>query len=89
MVAPGPVQPAYLDLKQLARYASSSTRWLRARLVDQVHPLPHYRVEGKLLVKREEFDAWITQYRVSRPTDDLSQIVESVVAQVRPPRRAA
>src|SRR5437773_2381841 len=83
------ITPAYLDLTQLGSYASCSVRWLRARLVDRSHPLPCYRVEGKLLVRREEFDAWISQYRVSRPTDGLSQIVESVVAQVRRPTRAA
>jgi len=83
------VNTTYLDLKALAIYASCSIRWLRARLADKYHPLPHYRIGWKLLVKREEFDVWISQYRVSRPPDELSHIVDSVVAQVRPSGRAA
>ena len=49
-------EPGYFDLKALAAYSSCSVRWLRDRLVDRLHPLPHYRIEGKILVKREEFD---------------------------------
>ena len=79
----------YFDLKALATYSSCSVRWLRDRLVDRTYPLPHYRIEGKLLVKRDEFDQWIAAHRVVRPTDQLTEIVESVVAQVCPPRRVA
>lgn len=73
-------QPGYLDLKGLAVYASCSVRWLRDRLVDRVHPLPHHRVEGKLLVKREDFDRWISQYRQDRIADDLEDVVTGVLA---------
>jgi hypothetical protein len=75
-------QPGYFDLKGLAVYASCSVRWLRDRLADRVHPLPHHRVEGKLLVKREDFDRWISQYRQDRPTDKLEDLVNGVVAEL-------
>jgi hypothetical protein len=55
----GPSDIAYLDLKRLAIYSSCSVRWLRDRLLDPALPLPHYRVGGKLLVKRDEFDQWM------------------------------
>jgi len=58
---PDSSDPRYVDLRALAGYSSCSVRWLRARLVDRVHPLPCYRVEGKLLGKIEGFDAWISQ----------------------------
>ncbi|WP_447975373.1 helix-turn-helix domain-containing protein [Nitrospira sp. Kam-Ns4a] len=74
--------PAYLDLRALAAYASCSVRWLRARLADAAHPLPHYRIGRKLLVKREEFDVWIARYRVCRRGEDLDQLVDQVVAAV-------
>lgn len=75
-------KPTYLDLKTLAAYASCSVRWLRYRLKDPWHPLPHYRIRGKLLVRREEFDAWITRYRVCRRGEDLTQLVDQIVASV-------
>jgi hypothetical protein len=75
-------QPGYFDLKALAIYSCCSVRWLRDRLVDRVHPLPHHRVEGKLLVKGEDFDRWMSQYRQDRPTDKLEGLVNGVVAEL-------
>lgn len=83
------IEPSFLDLRTLAAYSSCSVRWLRDRLVDRAHPLPHYRIGGKLLVQRDEFDEWIAVHRVVQPSDQLSQIVESVVAQLQPSRRVA
>src|SRR6185295_5278868 len=54
----------YFDLQALAAFSCCSVRWLRDRLADHTHPLPYHRVEGKLLVKREDFDRWIDHYRV-------------------------
>jgi len=83
------VSIGYFDLKALSAYSSCSVRWLRDQLVDPVHPLPHYRIGGKLLVKRDEFDSWMAAHRVACPSDQLNQIVERVVAQLCPPRRVA
>ena len=77
--------PGYFDLQALATYSCTSVRWLRNRLVDRSHPLPCYRIEGKILVKREEFDQWIARHRVSHGTEDLSELVDAVVAQVQTP----
>jgi len=82
-------EPGYLDLKALAGYSCCSVRWLRDRLVDRMCPLPHYRIEGKILVKREEFDQWLCAFRVAMPVDGLNAIVESVIEQVRPSKRVA
>jgi hypothetical protein len=77
----------YFDLKSLARYSSCSVRWLRDRLVDPAHPLPHHRVEGKILIKREDFDEWMAGHRIIGPVDNLSDLVDSIVTQVQPSRR--
>ena len=77
------LHPGYLDLKALAAYSSCSVRWLRDRLVDRLHPLPHYRIEGKILVKREEFDRWLSGSHVVNSAHGLSEIVDSVVAHMR------
>ena len=75
-------QPGYFSLKALAAYSSCSIRWLRYRLADRTHPLPHHRVEGKLLVKREDFDQWIAQYREDLPVDELEGVVNGVLAKI-------
>ncbi len=53
----------FLDLRALAPYSGLSVRKLRDYLDDPAHPLPHYRVGGKILVRRSEFDAWLARYR--------------------------
>lgn len=53
----------FMTLRALASYAALSVRKLRDYLDDPAHPLPHYRVGGKILVHRSEFDTWIRAYR--------------------------
>jgi hypothetical protein len=83
------IEPGYFDLQALAAYSSCSVRWLRDRLVDRLRPLPHYRIEGKILVKREDFDRWLAGSHVVNSVEGLSEIVDSVVARMRPSKRSA
>jgi len=53
----------YLSLKGLAGYTGLSVRRLRNLLLDPTHPLPCYRIGGKILVRRSEYDAWAASYR--------------------------
>jgi hypothetical protein len=53
----------FLSLRALAEYSGLSRRKLRDYLADPAHPLPCYRIGGKLLVRRSEYDAWAVRYR--------------------------
>jgi helix-turn-helix protein len=53
----------FLSLKALAAYSGLGVRTLRTYLTDITHPLPCYRVGGKILVRRSEFDTWIACHR--------------------------
>lgn len=66
----------FLTLRALASYSGLSVRKLREYLTDPAHPLPCYRVGGKIVVRRSEFDAWITAYRRLGNVD-----VEKIVAE--------
>ncbi|ULA69257.1 MAG: hypothetical protein LZF62_410214 [Nitrospira sp.] len=72
--------PGYLNLRALAVYSSCSVRWLRDRLVDKICPLPHHRVQGKILVKREDFDTWIEHFRKADTSSGLEALVDDVVS---------
>jgi Helix-turn-helix domain len=75
-----PLDP-YLSLKALATYSGLSVRKLRNCLRHPSHPLPHYRVDGMILIRRSEFDIWIAAYRrVGDP--DVDQIVDDVMAKL-------
>ena len=57
------IDDAYLPLTRLAGYAGLSVRTLRGYLTHSAHPLPCYRIGGKVLVRRSEFDCWAAQFR--------------------------
>ncbi len=67
----------WLSLKGLAGYSGLSVRKLRDCLTRPLCHLPHYRVDGKILVRRSEFDAWMTAFR---HTPDVDRLVDEVVA---------
>jgi len=63
-------------LKALAKYSGLSVRKLREHIADPLHPLPHYRVGGKIVVQRSEFDAWIARFRTAGRTDVAALVDE-------------
>ena len=65
----------FLSLRALASYSCVSVRKLRECLADSVHPLPHYRLGGKIIVRRSEFDAWMAAYRRVRQAEVVSRVV--------------
>jgi hypothetical protein len=75
-----PLDP-FLSLRALAAYSGLSVRKLRQHLEDSARPVPCYRVGGKILVRRSEFDAWITAYR-QRGRLDVNRIVGDVLRDV-------
>jgi hypothetical protein len=72
------VEDAYLPLRALSGYSGLSIRTLREHLVHVVRPLPHYRVGGKILVRRSEFDSWITKFR-EVPIEPVSALIADVL----------
>lgn len=72
----------YLSLRELVKYSSLSINTIRAHLTNLRHPLPHFRVGGRILVRQSEFDRWVTQQRAD-PTERLNQIVNKVMTDLR------
>ena len=87
--APACSHTRYFDLRALAAYSSCSVRWLRDRLTDRTHPLSYHRVDGKLLVKRADFDRWIDHYRVCRQPGELDRMLEEILHDLAPVTRRA
>jgi hypothetical protein len=72
-----PLDP-FLSITALADYSGLSVRKLREHLSDPSRPLPSYRVGGKIVVRRSEFDAWISAYRQTG-RGDVARIVSDVL----------
>ena len=73
----------YLTLKDLAAYCAIGMRRLRDHLTDPGHPLPHFRVGGKILIRRSDFESWLIAYRRAG-APDVERIVHEVVSAVAP-----
>jgi Helix-turn-helix domain len=58
----------------LSNYSGLGERTLRAYLTHPVHPLPCYRIGGKVLVRRSDFDEWARQFRAA-PTSAVDALV--------------
>jgi Helix-turn-helix domain len=71
----------WLDLRQIREYAPGiCERTLRGWLRRATDALPAVRVDGKILIRRSEFDAWLERHRV-QPDEpiDVDGIVEDVL----------
>jgi hypothetical protein len=68
------VDDVYFPLKSLSEYAGLSVRTLRGYLTHPAHPLPCYRIVGKVVVRRSDFDEWALRFR-SAPTSAVDALV--------------
>ena len=75
-----PVEDCYLDLKKLSLYSSLSVRTLR-NMLKGPDPLPHYRLKGKILVKRSDFDRYMERFKAIQASE-LRRLVDEVVKAV-------
>jgi excisionase family DNA binding protein len=81
-ISPPPLDDQYFPLTELSTYAGLSVRTLRGYLQDPVGPLPHYRVGGRILVRRSDYDAWVRRFR-SNVAAVADQILNEVLHAVR------
>jgi excisionase family DNA binding protein len=68
----------WLPLRALAGYSGLSVRTLRDHINTPLRALPSYRIGGKVLVRRSDFDAWMNQFRQVGPAG-LDHVVDSVI----------
>jgi excisionase family DNA binding protein len=69
----------FMPLRRLAKYAGLSVRTLRGHLSRPVNSLPHYKVGGKILVRRSEFDQWLGQFKIDHDNADIDALFNDVL----------
>ena len=77
IVEPIALKDQYFDLKGLSVYSAMGVPTLRDYI--RSDGLPCFKVKGKILIKKSEFDAWLERYRINR-CQDLNNIVDSVIS---------
>jgi len=70
----------HFDLRGLSAYSALGIATLRDYL--KSGGLPFFKLRGKLLIKRSEFDAWIEGYRV-RKNQNLNNVVYEVLTSLK------
>ncbi len=69
----------YMDLKGLSAYSSLAVGTLRDHI--RRGSLPGFKVKGKVLIKKSEFDTWIEAHRINRKrriNDIVSEAMKSL-----------
>ena len=74
------LKDGYFDLPGLAKYCSLKVPTLRDHI--RSGDLPAFKVKGKILIKKSEFDTWLEGYRVNRK-QDLNNVVDDVMASLK------
>jgi excisionase family DNA binding protein len=70
----------WLSLRQLTEYAAVSERTLREWLHRATDALPAVRVNGKILVRRSQFDVWLERHRITPDAQvDVNAIVNGLL----------
>ncbi len=67
-----------MGMRETAAYSGLSVTTLRKRLAE----IPHFRVGGKTLFRKSEFDHWLEGYRERSEDLDLQRIADEALASV-------
>ena len=71
-----PETDQYFDLRNLSAYSCLGVPTLRDYL--RTGGLPHFKLKGKILVKKSEFDGWLESFRI-KTDQEFNDIIDSVV----------
>lgn len=74
------VEDRYLDLPGLSDYASMAVPTLRDYC--RQGQLPYFKLKGKILIRKSEFDAWIEGFRAD-PKVKLKVIANDVILELK------
>jgi hypothetical protein len=78
----GVIPLEWLDLKALTEYVSVSRRTLTEWLYREENPLPAFRIDGKVYVRRSDFDLWMEAHPVEGAVN-VGKIVDDVLADLQ------
>lgn len=70
----------YFDLQGLSAYSSLGVGTLREHI--RKGTLPCFKVKGKILVRRSEFDLWLEGHRMSKKKE-IDSIVDDAIKDLK------
>lgn len=70
----------FFDLRGLSAYSSLAVPTLRDYV--RSRDLPCFKLKGKILIRKSEFDTWVESFRMNKKKD-LKRIVDGVLESIR------
>jgi len=77
------LRDGYFDLRGLAAYSTLGVSTLRDYI--RRGKLPAFKVRGKVLVRKSEFDLWIQDYRMNKKKD-IDRIADDALRSMKRPK---
>lgn len=73
----------FFTIDEAAKYLGTSRRNVLRFIKDQKDPLPHYRLNRKIIrLKPDEIDGWMRKFKVQSPAvPDADRIVRELLAE--------
>ena len=68
------------DLRGLSAYCALKVPTLRDYI--KSGELPCFKVKGKILIRKSEFDSWLEKYRLNRQ-QEINTIVNDIMASIK------
>jgi hypothetical protein len=70
----------FFDLRGLSVYSALAVGTLRDHIKSE--NLPAFKIKGKLLIRRSEFDSWIEKFRLNK-TQNLDTLADDVLESLK------
>ena len=80
IIEPASLKDGYLDLPGLAKYCSLKVPTLRGHI--RSGDLPAYKVKGKILIRKSEFDLWISALK-KKKKQNLDTLADDVLKSLK------
>jgi hypothetical protein len=76
----------YMDIKSLSRYSGISIRKLKDLIRHPECPLPAYKIDGSIKIKKCEFETWLKRFRLTpaQQTHPVDHIVRDIMTTFQP-----
>lgn len=74
----------YMGIKSLSRYSGISIRKLKDLIRHPEYPLPAYKVDGSIRIKKSEFEIWVNKFRLAQDTSaNVEDIINDVMKDIK------
>jgi hypothetical protein len=70
----------YMSIKTLSKYSDLSERKLRELIHHPLYPLPSYKIDGSIRIKKSEFASWLKKFKsLPEKSPNIDSLIDDVM----------